>query len=646
MDNKDKGMGDETPGCSSWYIVKEADCVDSEDEDEEYSELFDKSDESSVSGLIDDSAAEQGNSLALFHGQEADECENELVLLKRKYLPSPVRLRDEVDYSLSPRLSKVSLSPGKGKKKLKKNLFGPEDSGIEHSYEAHNTNQEPAADQVQEGIANGEKAGENSEEASNAESEEDELDKEDLERARKEIPLSVTRILKASNRRALFFKTFKGVTGIPFNEISRDFKSDKTCSNKWVCALFGEPEEVAEAANVSLKAHCEFFYLKHLHHFIIMLLEFKTGKSRETILKLFKMLFNCKEEQVLCNPPKTRSVSCALYWYQRLHNRYAFRHGELPDWIHKQVLVNHTQASERPFELSQMVQWALDNNYTEEHDIAFEYASLGREDNNAAAFLKSNSQPKHVRDCSIMVKHYLRAQMHKMSISEFVHRRCAECPGEEDPNAWRDIVKLLRYQGVEFIPFLVALKNFFKKIPKKQCIVIAGPSNSGKSFFATSLVKFLKGKVISFANASSHFWLQPLADAKIGLLDDATYPCWKHLDINLRNALDGNPFSLDCKHRNLMQLCLPPLIITSNLDVSGDEEFKFLSTRLKVFIFKRPFPFDSKGAAAFKLEAQNWRSFFRRFWQELEFEYQDEDEDIENGNGSQSSLKFYSKSDS
>lgn len=645
MDNK--GIDDEMPGCSSWYIVQEAECIDDNVDEDEFNELFEKSD-SSCGSVIDDSNVEQGNSLALFRRQEEQESEQQLAQLKRKYLASPVR--NEVDYQLSPRLAKVSLT-AEGKKKVKKSLFVTEDSGIQTSYEASGDLEGSEAQVVNETVTSREnencETGETEGEEQNQESEaEDDIDKEDLNRVKNEPRLCVARILKAANRRALLLKTFRNVTGISFSEISREFKSDKTCSDKWVVAFYDVSEEVAECANVSLKAHCEFFYLRHLHHFVLMLLQFKTGKSRETVQKLFKTLFNSKDEQLLSNPPKTSSVTCALYWYQRLGNKYGFRHGELPDWIHKQVLINHTQANEKPFELSQMVQWALDNNHVEEHDIAFEYASIGREDSNAAAFLKSNNQPKHVRDCSIMVKHFLRAQMNRMTMSEYVHRRCMSCPGEEDPNAWRDIVKFLRYEGVEFIPFLVALKYFFKKIPKKQCIVLCGPSNTGKSFFATSMIKFLGGRVISYANASSHFWLQPLADAKIGLLDDATLPCWRHLDINLRNALDGNPFSLDCKHRNLMQLCLPPLLITSNIDISKEDEFKYLATRVKVFCFNRPFPFDSKGAAAFKLETQNWRSFFRRFWEELEFEVQSEDEFSDDGEGSQSALKFYSKSDS
>lgn len=641
----DKGTNDdEMPGCSSWYFVDEAECSDKDGEDE-YEQLFDEETQSNVSELIDDSLLEQGNSLALFQSQHASECEEQLARLKRKFLPSPVR--EEID-SLSPRLEKVSLSPVKTKKKAKKSLFRGEDSGIASSHEASCVDGEPAKvqsapDEVDRAMEeDNEGSMLNSQQASQVD--EDDIDSQELQNVLSEEPLTVTRILKTANRRAFLLKTFKCTTGISFNEITREFKSDKTCSDSWVIALFAVSEEVAESANVSLKTHCDFFYIKHLHHFAIMLVEFKAGKSRETVMKLFKTLFGSKEEQILANPPRTRSVPCALYWYQRIMSRFGYNHGEIPSWIHKQTLISHVQSEDRPFELSQMVQWALDNNFVEEHEIAFEYATIGREDHNAAAFLKSNSQPKHVRDCSIMVKHYLRAQMQKMTMAEYIHERCMECPGEEDPNLWREIVKFLRYQRVEFIPFLCALKYFFKKVPKKQCLVLTGPSNTGKSYFATSLIEFLKGRVISFANASSHFWIQPLGDAKIGLLDDATHPCWRYLDINMRNALDGNPFSLDCKHRSLVQMRLPPLLITSNIDVSKDDEFRYLATRLKIFCFERPFPFNSQGAAVFRLDKQSWRSFFRRFWIELDFPVQEDNP--EDGEGFEPPLKFYTKSDS
>lgn len=689
-------MNDDNPGCSSWYIVDEAEC-DNKDLEEEFENIFDQSDEGSdISQLIDDAAEQpQGNSLQLFQEQQAAECDLQLAHLKRKYLSSSA---DEIACNLSPRLAKVVISPVKEKKKVKKSLFA-EDSGIVCSHEASCSAERPSLEvQVQVHAdetadinnipASGEsettrkreiqKASQESKGRENAKARvesdidtdcsggsEDETDRaaprspqegdvdpdyEELQWVLKEPPLTVDRILKTAHRsieihRALLLKTFKRCTGMPLYELCREFKSDKTCSDNWVVLLFGPEENTKEAAIISLKGHCSFYYVKSLYHFIIMLIQFKTGKCRDTVRKLFKSIMNIREPQLLANPPKTRSMTCAMYWYQRIMGKYGDTYGQLPVWIHTQTLLNHTASVVKPFELSDMVQWALDNKYTDESEIALEYAMLAPEDTNAQAFLKSNCQPRHVKDCATMVRLYLRAQMNKMSMSEFIYDRCSEVPGENDPQKWREVVKFLRYEGIEFIPFMVALKYFLKRIPKKQCLVFCGESNTGKSYFATSLVTFLNGRVISYINSSSHFWLSPLGDAKIGLLDDATHACWRYLDANMRNAFDGNPFSLDCKHKNLMQVRLPPLLITTNTDITKDDEFKYLCTRLRVFHFKRVFPCDAKGASIYDLGPQSWRSFFQRFWEELELEPQ-EDHDADDGERTERTLKLYTRSDS
>lgn len=37
-----------------------------------------------------------------------------------------------------------------------------------------------------------------------------------------------------------------------------------------------------------------------------------------------------------------------------------------------------------------------------------------------------------------------------------------------------------------------------------------------------SFIHFIQGAVISFVNSTSHFWLEPLTDTKVAMLDDAT----------------------------------------------------------------------------------------------------------------------------
>ncbi|AAX86621.1 E1 protein [Puma concolor papillomavirus 1] len=578
---------------SDWVLV-EADCSDVE---EPLEELFDESTASDISDLVDNASVHdcQGLSLQLFRLQEQTESDEQLQQLKRKYLASP----DKAVLNLSPRLQSVSISP-RTSKKAKKKLW--DDSGIELQHEADvsvNQGQDQVETLVKDTDCVSRGGGQNGAEV----------------------------LLRSKNRRLFSLGKFKETYGLSFLDLVRVFQSDKTCSMDWViCGLYLN-EERAEAAKVLLQDHCSYVFLTQMGIVSLMLLSFKSQKSRETVSKLLTGLFDCRGEQFLAEPPKTRSTAAALYWYKKSTVSGAFTYGMLPDWIAKQTLINHQLAAEKPFDLSAMVQWAYDNDLYEECEIAYQYACCAETDENAAAFLKSNSQAKHVRDCATMCRYYKRAEMQRMSISEWIHRQCRRAEGDGD---WKEVVKFLRHQGLEFIEFLSAFTKFLKGVPKKNCIVFWGPPNTGKSMFCMSLLNFLKGKVISYANSKSHFWLQPLADAKLALLDDATAPCWNYIDTFMRNALDGNPVCIDAKHKAPFQIKCPPLLVTTNVDVLGDSRWPYLRSRLSAFCFAAEFPFNEDGSPGFHLNDQSWASFFERFWPRLELsEQEDEGEDGE-----------------
>lgn len=223
-----------------------------------------------------------------------------------------------------------------------------------------------------------------------------------------------------------------------------------------------------------------------------------------------------------------------------------------------------------------------------------------------------------------MVKFYTRAEIRMATMSEWIHKRCgAVTPGEAGD--WKNIVCFLRYQRVEFANFLGTLKSFLRGEPKKSCIVFWGNPDSGKSMFAMSLISFLKGKVVTYANATSHFWLSPLLDAKIGLVDDVTHSCWQYFDVYLRGALDGNEVSIDSKHKNPAQVKMPPMLMTTNVNVKADNNYMYLHSRLQCFEISEPFPLDDNGTPLFKLNDQSWHSFFTRFWTHLDLSDQEDD---------------------
>lgn len=593
-------MGDNKPGtniseslegCSDWYIVREAECNDSVDTLNDLEELFDNSTGSDISNLIDDfDEVDQGNSLALFNEQFTEDCNKAIAELKRKYAtPSPKKNCADID--LSPRLQTVSLS---SQKNSKRRLFN--DSGI-----AENEAEDSVEEQVETGTENnngaGDKGGEN-----------------------------IVQLLRSSNSRAIFLAKFKSVFGVSYNELTRPFKSNKTMCDIWVVAVYGANDELLDASKHLLEQQCTYILQKNYEIICLYLLHFKTGKCRDTITKLFCSILNVNEIQIICDPPKHRSIATALYFYKCTTGNAAYSKGTIPEWITKQLMVEHQAATaSESFDFSEMVQWAYDHDFTEEPAIAYEYALLAQTNSNAAAWLNHNNQVKFVRDCAYMCKLYKRQEMKEMSMSDWIWKCCKKYEGEGD---WKVIPQFLKYQQVNFIAFLSALKPFLKGTPKKNCILFFGKPNTGKSYFVYSLIHFLQGRVVSYMNSHSQFWIQPLLECKIGLIDDVTYSCWSFMDVHMRTGLDGNPISIDSKHKAPQQMRLPPLLVTSNIDLHKEQSLVYLHSRVVAFEFTKEMPFDDNGEPVYKITDLSWKYFFIKLARQLELSA-DEEQDGE-----------------
>ncbi|AXQ03951.1 E1 [Canine papillomavirus 22] len=583
--------GNESDGDGGWFLVRECDCAEDDTEEDALEQLFDGDTDTDVTDLIDDTdCAQNVNHAALLHAQLLEADRQALGDLKRKYsTPSP---KSVVDQDLSPQLQAVSLSPRK--RHSKRRLF--DDSGIASSYET------PAvfapSGQVPESQNGGSAEG-------------------------------VTAAINTSHSESTFMARFKDLFGLPFKELTRPFKSDKTCCSDWVIALFDAKEELVEAAKTLLQSLGDFFIMQSCQGFgltiTMLLICFKCAKSRETLLKQLSQMFALPTSSIKADPPKNRSVPVALYFYKSTMSGSTYQFGDLPDWLAKQLSLSHQTGSEN-FELSKMVQWAYDNDYKDEASIAFFYAQEADNDANAAAWLKHNGQARFVKDCCQMVRLYKRQEMKQMTLSQWVSHCCNKTPEEGD---WRDIAKFLKFQDVNFLHFLGVMRQFLAHTPKKSCLLIYGPPDTGKSTFLHTLVQFLQGAVISFVNCKSHFWLMPLVDAKVGFLDDATHLCFQYMDQHMRCAFDGYPVSVDCKHRVPTQIKMPPMLMTSNLNIYDDPLYFYLQNRITGIPFHRKFPFNEDGSPCFSLTVGSWRSFFKKLHQQLGLEEEDFSQDAE-----------------
>lgn len=566
----------------SWFVLDEAECVDELDT---YEEIFDEStDGSCVSQLIDDEvdAEEQGNSLALYNNQVTVECDRAIHVLKRKYCSPQHSVAD-----LSPKLQAVTISPRKATSKRR--LF--------QNSEVEEDEAESSVEQVQTGTGS--------------------------DMGKDGVAIANLNLLKSNNRKATGLLLFKEMFGVPYNELIRSYRSNKSCSDNWVTVVFNALEEVIEASKSTLQQYCKFLQVTTSGFSALYLTEFKSAKSRETVVKLFCTLMNVQEWQVFCDPPKLKSVPTALFFYKKAIAKTCYQMGTFPNWLAQLTLVNHQMASSaETFQLSKMVQWAYDNEYYDEPEIAYHYALYADEDSNAAAFLNCNNQVKYVRDCSQMVKLYKRQEMRNMSMAEWIFACCDRCKTQGD---WKPIAHFLKYQEVSFIQFLITLKTLLKCLPKKNCLVIYGPPDTGKSYFVFSLMRFIRGKVVSFLNRCSQFWLQPLIDCKMGFMDDATFPAWQYMDLNMRNALDGNMMSVDAKHRVPQQIKLPPLIVTTNLDVKAEQSLMYLHSRLQCIKFPNKMLLTDDGEPVYKITDAEWTCFFRKFASHLELREEETD---------------------
>lgn len=577
--NKGTDTLESVNNANDWFIT-EAECVDSV---QALDELFEESTNGSIiSNLIDnEDEVDEGNHMALYNAQVTADTEQAIVALKRKYMNSPERTLA----TLSPRLQAVTISP---RRPMKKRLF--EDSGVVED-EAESSIQ---VSQVEESLTIN-----------------------TPERGTNQIE-----ILNYNNKKSMILAKFKEQFGVPFGELTRTYKSDRTSSNHWVLLAYNVNDDVMQGSKTLLQQHCVFMQVITFDFTVLYLLMFKSAKNRSTIAKLFCQILNCNEWQLICDPPRIRSAPAAFFFYKRSISKTCYLYGDLPDWIQKHCLVSHQiAAAAESFELSKMVQWAFDNDYTEDAEIAYYYAMLADEDSNAAAFLSSNQQARFVRDCAHMVKLYKRQQMKQMTMSQWIQKCCERVPEEGN---WKTIAAFLRYQSINVVSFLIELKTFLKCIPKRNCLLVCGPPDTGKSYFCYTLLSFLKGKVISFMNKNSVFWLQPLGDCKIGLMDDATYSAWTFIDVNMRGALDGNCISLDAKHKAPLQTKLPPLLITSNHDVLKDQTLLYLHSRLITFYFPNKMPINDDGTPVYNITDATWKSFFVKLGRQLDLTFEDE----------------------
>ncbi|ADZ53051.1 E1 [Camelus dromedarius papillomavirus 1] len=597
------------------YILLEASCSENESEPGSYISTGDA--DSEGEDLIDNASVRsdaQGNHLAIFQQLEKKAGEQQLLNLKRKLNVSGSSESPSAE-DLGPTLGAGALRPV-AKRRLFASLENTTDLSAS-SYEAKGV-APPLSAQVlsptcsiglgTSRVYSGSSGKENS-------------------RSSGEGGLHLD-VLRSKNRESCKLACFKDAFVASFADLTRVFHSDKTTNAQWVTAAFDVDEKLYEAAILRLKKHCTYLQAcrrcRKKGSVSVFLTEFTVAKCRETVLKLFADLLTLEVTKLISQPPKIKGLCAALFWFKNAMCSDTQTFGTVPKWISVQTSVTENSAEALKFDFGLMVQWAWDQNFSEESAIAYNYALQAETDRNAKAWLACSNQARYVKDAAAMVRHYKRAAMLSLSMSAYIKQRCDLITGA---GTWLNVANVLKYHGIEPIVFVNALRNWLKGTPKKNCITIIGPSNTGKSMFCHSLISFLGGNVLSFANHLTHFWLAPLSETRAALIDDATHKCWRYFDTYLRSVLDGYHIQVDRKHRAPVQIKAPPLLVTSNVDVSTEPSLQYLHSRLVTFYFSQPFPVDENGDPLFKITHADWKCFFERLWGRLDLSDQEDEGD-------------------
>lgn len=434
--------------------------------------------------------------------------------------------------------------------------------------------------------------------------------------AREILRQNMVILIRSKDQKMTQLGQFKKASGFSFLQLVRTFHSDKTQYNDWIvispdCRIDYWNQYVCRSPEV-----CSYLYAAAGVH--VMYLLFFKGKSRAGVRSFFQKGGMTEIERMhFIEPPNTRVMMNAVYWMKSaIHGK-----GPMPKWIQNYFDGDDKPKQDDKFDMATMVQWALDHKYFDLNTVVFKYSEEAeRNDPNAKAWLSCTSMLRYAHDAAKMARAMKKGREQCMTLHEFLIEKMAEWQSRRGD--FHNVLKLLSYQGVNPILFTHALKCLINRIPKRCCLAIVGPPNTGKSMFCLALMKFLEGAVLSYFCHKSHFWLSPLAECKIALLDDCTWPAWDYIDMNLRNALDGTCLTIDQKNRDPRMVECPPLLITSNYDYRTGTEYEgggggrtpyaYLLSRITCFSFPRKLTGKTNKPKIIVLP-EDWADFFLRY---------------------------------
>lgn len=404
---------------------------------------------------------------------------------------------------------------------------------------------------------------------------------------------------------------------IEFSSWTKVVKSDLTQINVWLIAgLEMEPHAKGRAIFEHCRGNAFIRYL-YSDSFFVFCLEFINCRKSRKGLKSLCSKFGL--ETFIVEPPNNRSTATATDIRLNLHNlNKEDGHGPEMPWI-KTVSMS---AKDEKFDFSSMVQWAMQNNYTSQAVISYQYCLLASEgDNNAKQWLASTSQVKYAKDCVTQVNLLMKGELMCSTTNQIIEKNVRAFQKKEKGNPVR-FTRWLTLQRILQEDFLGALKTLIAGKMKKSCVCLWGVPNSGKSTLVNYLLQIFEGKFLSFTPQPSSFWLQPAAGLKLVAIDDVPFSFWEYADHHLRPMLDGTQITIDVKYQAPLTTRMPPILLTTNLNIPDDKSMTYLKNRIR-FISCQYSMLESNRLKTLSFTLQDLCAWFEKFSEILDLNFDD-----------------------
>lgn len=166
--------------------------------------------------------------------------------------------------------------------------------------------------------------------------------------------------------------------------------------------------------------------------------------------------------------------------------------------------------------------------------------------------------------------------------------------------------------GIDFAQFIEQVDNIIRmKYPRKNALVLRGPTSTGKTLIAKNIVKPYNFGTVSRDGDATAFYLQNLLDHDVALMEEP------HISMttvqNFKELFAGSPLIVQVKNHAPRELKRIPCIVTTNQSLTDslvDAESEPIKRRIVEYLLYRPIDTDYSPIICF----HTWQTLCTRFF--------------------------------